>query len=311
MHPTFTTLLALTIFLELVTAQAGYDAKTNHFLCLSPEARFCAAGSLQGSSIVSCTANGKAEIRSCDLELTSILLVGHEGAAVCYESHLNAGDAICTFNGTGYTPSGVQIDVPETRLCAEDDLPPSVGLGIGLSATAVPSTFQYHAIGQKESARVLSRSDPWSRTGTGTDTGINSFTVDDENVALNFVVVIPTSSTDPTHDATPEPGTSLLSSSQCSYPSTSTSSAFMSQPCPTSPRSSLISTTRTSSTNSSSSTAISVPATLTLYGTPLPGPVGASESSVSNGAEYLHLGGRVAMTCFAMLVWVLVLLGFL
>ncbi|KAL4800243.1 hypothetical protein BDV19DRAFT_384601 [Aspergillus venezuelensis] len=329
MHPTFPTaitFLALSIFLQLqiATAQIGYDAKTNHFLCLSPQARFCAAGSLQGSSIIVCTPNGKAEIKSCDFELSHILPLGYEGAAVCYESAPKAGDAICALNEAGYTPEALEIDIPATRLCAEDGLPPmglsvregsddtyklapqsllstpGVELGVGLFATAAPSTFQYHADRQKESATVLSCSNSWSKTGTGTGT------VDaaDENLTLNIVLAIPTSTSEPR----PTTGSIAWSSSSSSYSYSSAlaSSVVMSQPCTMSPASSLASTTRSSSTNSSSDTTIPPEETLTLYGTTLAGPLGGNGSVVSNGAEYLHLGVRVVMSGFAMLVSALI-----
>ncbi|KAL4737709.1 hypothetical protein BDV11DRAFT_171698 [Aspergillus similis] len=128
-----TVLLALTFILTLtilqstlIQAQIRYDSKTNHLLCPAPNTQYCAAASLQSSSIISCTQQGTAEIRSCEIEainrLSSILPVGYERAAVCYESSFQSGDAVCTFNGTGYTLEGLEVNVPETVLC--DDIPP-------------------------------------------------------------------------------------------------------------------------------------------------------------------------------------------
>ncbi|KAL4964877.1 uncharacterized protein BDV14DRAFT_200417 [Aspergillus stella-maris] len=358
MHPIFTNpivLLALTIFseIQIATAQIGYDAKTNHFLCPSPEARFCAARSLQGSSLIACTPNGKAEILSCDFELSHILPVGYEEAAVygfpfsstClvfsltleypgYESVPNAGDAICAFNGTGYTPDGVEVDVPETTLCNEAHLfpmglsvrndndvlynpslqpllsTPGLGLGLWISATAVPSTSQYHANGRKESASVLICSNPWA-TNSATGAVPNMADEDSENLTLNIILVIPTSASAPiTTHAIPEPGAPLLSLFPCLSFAPLASSVLISQPCPTSPRSSLVSTTWTTLADLSLSTIIPAPETLTLYGTPLAGPVGGDESVVPNGAGYHYVEGRDLTAGFAVLVWALVLFGF-
>ncbi|KAL4753083.1 hypothetical protein BDW72DRAFT_191446 [Aspergillus terricola var. indicus] len=132
----------------LIQAQIRYDSKTNHLLCPAPNKQYCAAASLQSSSIISCTQQGTAEIRSCEIEygpptsagicrvgkwtsranaavinrLSSILPVGYERAAVCYESSFQSGDALCAFNGKGYTLEGLEVNVPETVLC--DDIPP-------------------------------------------------------------------------------------------------------------------------------------------------------------------------------------------
>ncbi|KAL3476870.1 hypothetical protein BJX99DRAFT_257993 [Aspergillus californicus] len=118
-------LLFLLTSLPIINAQIGYDAKTSHFRCPSPDAHYCAAGSLKGSSIISCTENERAEIRSCNLELSGILPLGYEGAAVCYESPSRPGHAVCAFNGTGYTPPGTTVttNVPETILCDNIRIP--------------------------------------------------------------------------------------------------------------------------------------------------------------------------------------------
>ncbi|KAL6234918.1 hypothetical protein BDW75DRAFT_240620 [Aspergillus navahoensis] len=105
----------------LIHAQIRYDSKTNHVLCPAPNTQYCGAVSLRSSSIISCTPQGTVEIRSCEAELSSILPAGYEGAAVCYESSSRLGNAVCAFNGTGYTLEGLEVDVPETVLC--DDIP--------------------------------------------------------------------------------------------------------------------------------------------------------------------------------------------
>ncbi|KAL2844739.1 hypothetical protein BJY01DRAFT_248020 [Aspergillus pseudoustus] len=111
-------LLALTLTTALLTrAQIGYNAKTNKFLCPAPATQYCAAASLLGSSIISCTAQGSAQIKNCFVEFSHLLPAGCERAAVCYESSPKSGNAVCAFNGTGYTFAGSEIDVPGTVLC--------------------------------------------------------------------------------------------------------------------------------------------------------------------------------------------------
>ncbi|CBF79879.1 predicted protein [Aspergillus nidulans FGSC A4] len=98
-------LIALTFILTLVIPQSALtqaqlrylsDSKTNHLLCPAPNKQYCAAASLQSSSIIS---------------------FGFERAGVCYESSLKSGDAVCAFNGTGYTREGLEVNAPETILC--------------------------------------------------------------------------------------------------------------------------------------------------------------------------------------------------
>ncbi|KAL2817292.1 hypothetical protein BDW59DRAFT_166014 [Aspergillus cavernicola] len=88
------TLTLLISLLPIIHAQIGYDAKTKHFLCPSPNTHHCVAGSLRGSSIIS-----------------------------CYEQPSQPGIAVCAFNGTGYTLSNprVRVYIPETSLC--EDIP--------------------------------------------------------------------------------------------------------------------------------------------------------------------------------------------
>ncbi|KAL2868152.1 uncharacterized protein BJX67DRAFT_380351 [Aspergillus lucknowensis] len=126
-------ILTLLVTLPLIPAQIGYDAKAARFLCQTRGTRHCAASSLRGSSIISCSVDGTAEIRSCLVELSRILPAGYERAAVCYESSPRSGDAVCAFNGTGYTFSGAEVDVPETVLC-QDTRISSVHIDKGIEA---------------------------------------------------------------------------------------------------------------------------------------------------------------------------------
>ncbi|KAL4943439.1 hypothetical protein BDV06DRAFT_221276 [Aspergillus oleicola] len=313
--------LALTLHIATVHSQIEYDAKTNHFPCPIPETRFCESGSLQGSSIISYTPNGKEEIRSCGCELAGSLPSGYEGAAVCYESASDTGDAICAYNGTGYTHKGMELDVPETKLCDEGDLPlmglsardgsdidihapqllqASLGSRPGSFTSATLSIWESRA-SDSESANITC-TNPWSRkTGTGTSTVV------DENLTLNIVVVIPTTGV-PTEAS--QTGTPIL-------PSTLSSSSPASGHVPTtncltnSPHSTVIPSTRTTTFTAHHSDSI-IPAktTLTLDGTPLPGPVGAkSIIQHSNDVEYLHLKTMVVTAAFAVVLWILILLG--
>ncbi|RHZ60814.1 uncharacterized protein CDV56_108092 [Aspergillus thermomutatus] len=47
----------------------------------------------------------------------------YTGAAVCWESSKHAGDAVCAFNGTGYSVDGEISHIPETTLCGTWDSP--------------------------------------------------------------------------------------------------------------------------------------------------------------------------------------------
>ncbi|KAL5002879.1 hypothetical protein BDV10DRAFT_181100 [Aspergillus recurvatus] len=122
-----TLILTLTILQSpLINAQIRYNSRTSHIFCPTPNAQYCAAASLKGSSIISCTPQGTVEIRSCEIELSSILPVGYEEAAICYESSSHLGNAVCAFNGTGYTLEGLEVNVPETLLCADIPLFPFI-----------------------------------------------------------------------------------------------------------------------------------------------------------------------------------------
>ncbi|EYE97506.1 uncharacterized protein EURHEDRAFT_420431, partial [Aspergillus ruber CBS 135680] len=71
--------------------------KTNTLLCSKPGGHYCLEGSLKSPIMMSCLSNTDAEIR--------------------YESSPSAGDAVCAFNGTGYTLDGSRVKVGETALC--------------------------------------------------------------------------------------------------------------------------------------------------------------------------------------------------
>ncbi|GIJ82984.1 hypothetical protein Asppvi_001501 [Aspergillus pseudoviridinutans] len=47
----------------------------------------------------------------------------YAGAAVCHESSKHAGDAVCAFNGTGYSIDGEISHIPETTLCGTWESP--------------------------------------------------------------------------------------------------------------------------------------------------------------------------------------------
>ncbi|KAL2856311.1 hypothetical protein BJX68DRAFT_230514 [Aspergillus pseudodeflectus] len=62
-------LLALALTTPLLThAQIGYNAETNQFTCPIPGKQYCAVGSLHGSSVISCTSERSAQIKSCCVE---------------------------------------------------------------------------------------------------------------------------------------------------------------------------------------------------------------------------------------------------
>ncbi|ODM16493.1 hypothetical protein SI65_08000 [Aspergillus cristatus] len=102
---------------HLGQAQVGYNPKTNTLLCSKPGGHYCLEGPLKSPIMMSCLSNTDAEIRSCNIELSKILPGGYEETAVCYESSPSAGDAVCAFNGTGYTFDGSRVKLDETVLC--------------------------------------------------------------------------------------------------------------------------------------------------------------------------------------------------
>ncbi|KAF7160533.1 hypothetical protein CNMCM6106_007988 [Aspergillus hiratsukae] len=63
------------------------------------------------------------EVRSCNTMLSRFIPPLYAGAAVCYESSSHAGDAVCAFNGTGYSIDGEISHIPETALCGTWDSP--------------------------------------------------------------------------------------------------------------------------------------------------------------------------------------------
>ncbi|PYI05331.1 hypothetical protein BO78DRAFT_387809 [Aspergillus sclerotiicarbonarius CBS 121057] len=80
-------------FMLTAASQIAYNPKTNSLICSKPGGSYCVYGSLEGSTIIS-----------------------------CYESTPPTGDAVCAFNGTGYTLSMSKVPVPESILCDETDL---------------------------------------------------------------------------------------------------------------------------------------------------------------------------------------------
>ncbi|KAI9925527.1 hypothetical protein MW887_005908 [Aspergillus wentii] len=107
----------LSFTLGLSRAQMKYEPDTNSLFCSKPGGSYCASASLKGSTMISCASSSFAQIRSCNVELAKILPGGYESTAVCYESSPDSGDAVCVFNGTGYTLIGSKIHIPETILC--------------------------------------------------------------------------------------------------------------------------------------------------------------------------------------------------
>ncbi|PYH95290.1 hypothetical protein BO71DRAFT_440358 [Aspergillus ellipticus CBS 707.79] len=115
-------LACLLTLLLVATAQIAYNPQTNAVLCSKVNGSYCVHGSLAGSTIISCASKDTVEIRSCNILLSSILPEGYKQQATCYESSPTAGDALCVFNGTGYTAYRTTISVPDSTLCNEEDL---------------------------------------------------------------------------------------------------------------------------------------------------------------------------------------------
>ncbi|GIJ99419.1 hypothetical protein Aspvir_001551 [Aspergillus viridinutans] len=63
------------------------------------------------------------EVRSCNTMLSRFIPPLYTGAAVCHESSTHAGDAVCAFNGTGYSVDGKISHIPETTLCGTWESP--------------------------------------------------------------------------------------------------------------------------------------------------------------------------------------------
>ncbi|KAL5333351.1 hypothetical protein BJX70DRAFT_403642 [Aspergillus crustosus] len=208
-------LITLTLF-SLTNAQIGYDAQTTHFVCPSPNAHYCAAGSLQGSSLISCTAGGDVEVWSCRVVLSHILPPGYEDVAICYESSKDAGDAVCAFNGTGYTFTNLEILIPETKLCEDaspqnltenhnndnnqgedmtlNDLTKGVGFPRGERGTEILSSPSSLSTKQQEegSESHIICSNPWAISDPGMGMGKGKGNV----LTLDIVLVVPTTSTE-------------------------------------------------------------------------------------------------------------------
>ncbi|KAE8326587.1 hypothetical protein BDV39DRAFT_205746 [Aspergillus sergii] len=117
-----TILLILYLYTITTLLNPGW-AQTNHKtpknLCSTPGTHYCMHDSLQSPEMLSCVSRTKAELRSCNIELARIIPKGYEGWALCYESPTDSGDAICAFNGTGYTRMRGTVEVPGTRICEE------------------------------------------------------------------------------------------------------------------------------------------------------------------------------------------------
>ncbi|KNG86128.1 hypothetical protein ANOM_005477 [Aspergillus nomiae NRRL 13137] len=140
-------LFTITTFLHPGWAQTNQRTPNN--LCSTPGTHYCTHSSLHSPEILSCVTRTRAELRSCNVELARIIPKGYEEWALCYESSPAAGDAVCAFNGTGYTRKGATVAVPETGIC-EDEIDfvslgeevssrLSYGLGSGSSPTIVSS----------------------------------------------------------------------------------------------------------------------------------------------------------------------------
>ncbi|KAL4903905.1 hypothetical protein BDW74DRAFT_179489 [Aspergillus multicolor] len=291
MIPLLAHILAFFMLLSLVNAQISYDAKTNHLLCSTPNTHYCAAASLQGSSIVS-----------------------------CYQSSSNSGDAVCAFNGTGYTIEGLGVNVPETVLC--DDIPffrpyaeninddsaiinypygsqPALsivhgGLGGHLSYSPIsPSQHTATPLHLRSASTFTSRnsdadkdiicSNPWVRLAAKTA----------DILTLNMVLMIPT----PAPEIQSQLSTWISSTS--SMPTSTTQCAEMST------------TATPSQTTGLSSQLIpslsTTDTTLTPYRSPTTDPE-AIQSNMVNSANILHMGTVVFSAVWALMVCLVTLL---
>ncbi|RDW74393.1 uncharacterized protein DSM5745_07055 [Aspergillus mulundensis] len=332
-------ILILTILqLSLVHAQISYDSKTNHLLCPAPNTHYCAAASLQGSSIVSCTPDGMAEIRSCSTEyvtpllhyselhriLSGILPVGYEEAAVCYQSSSHSGNAVCAFNGTGYTTEGLEVNVPETVLCdnitlirpyaekingdaetydaAATDYPyepqPAVSIVRGSSEGHSP----YSPISPSQhTATPLDLPSASTSTSRNPDAGegiicsnpwarLGAKTAD--ILTLVIVLVFPT------------PAPEIQSQLSTWFSSTS------SMPTPITPCTEMRTLAPSRTTGLSSQripSSSSIEATLTLYGSPTTDP-GVIESNKFNSGNILHMGILISPTVWALMACLVTLM---
>ncbi|BCS12300.1 similar to An03g04980 [Aspergillus luchuensis] len=106
--------------------RSNSDPETNSLVCSKPGGSYCASGSLEGPTIITCASQHTVEISSCNLFLKDLLPEGYEEKATCYETTSSAGDALCAFNGTGYaiikkSRDVIPVSVPETILCDDEN----------------------------------------------------------------------------------------------------------------------------------------------------------------------------------------------
>ncbi|RAL14291.1 uncharacterized protein BO97DRAFT_465946 [Aspergillus homomorphus CBS 101889] len=104
-------------------AQILCDPEINSVLCPQKDGNYCLHGSLNGPTIIVCASSAFTEVYSCNEILTTVLSDDYQSTATCYETFAAAGDALCAFNGTGYSLSdpALSIQVPETLLCEHPD----------------------------------------------------------------------------------------------------------------------------------------------------------------------------------------------
>ncbi|KAF4174845.1 hypothetical protein CNMCM8927_000998 [Aspergillus lentulus] len=105
---------------ELTTSS---DPISDTLICSKPGGSYCPEGSLKGSTIITCVSTTMIEVRSCNTMLSRFIPPLYTGAAVCHESSKHAGDAVCAFNGTGYSIDGKISHIPETTLCGSWESP--------------------------------------------------------------------------------------------------------------------------------------------------------------------------------------------
>ncbi|KAL3252564.1 hypothetical protein ABHI18_010037 [Aspergillus niger] len=59
------------------------DPETNSLLCSKPGGSYCASGSLEGPTIITCASQHTVEISSCNIFLKDLLPEGYEEKATC------------------------------------------------------------------------------------------------------------------------------------------------------------------------------------------------------------------------------------
>ncbi|OJJ42872.1 hypothetical protein ASPZODRAFT_147038 [Penicilliopsis zonata CBS 506.65] len=117
--------LWVVLFIQGGQGQVAYDPVTNALVCSKAGGSFCIGKSLDATTMASCVSATVVEVRSCGIQLAQIIPSDLRFAAVCFESSPSSGDAVCAFNGTGYTLSNEPVPVPGSILCD------SVGNGNG------------------------------------------------------------------------------------------------------------------------------------------------------------------------------------